>query len=174
MAILVEDVSKVCQVQPSVGYVTHCLVVYGEVLFDEGNWSQGRQGSVTKLKLPATAVVYDISTRSKQMTFRETRQETADGVNYGVTIEGTYVGMSPVFDWARGQESRRWAAIWRDTLGNCYVAGIGFNGFRLGLSHAAAERNGHALVLNGVFLDRPWRLAAQPAGVGIDLMSYFS
>lgn len=154
----VEKVTGVCQVQPSVGYLTHLYIFHSDLLIDQDNWSEALQRSLTTLKLPNGSVVYDIRAMAKQMTFRELPQQTADGLSVAVSIEATYRGTEGVFDWTKGQQKRRWGAIFRDTLGQCYMAGIGFNGFKMVITHNVTERNGFNLTLTGLFVDRPWRI----------------
>lgn len=149
---VLQTIGSVCA-KPSPGRLTHLyLISAGDFLF-ELPVSGAHETEPLIIGLKPGAPVTRIVLRAKTAGFSQASVLTPDGPHYTLSISVPIpAAANEVFAWVAANIRRRWVAVWRDTVGNCYVSGTRDNGLRLTWGHGSEEMHAHNLQLSGVQL----------------------
>jgi len=145
-----ESIGVKCQGPVAVGWLTHLyLVKCSDAAFDVFPNSTLR--AANPLWLGGAKVVTEIKLRAKTATFAETLQQSAYGESYACQIATPIPTLAnDVTEWVYKNATQRYIVIFRDTAGNCYLAGTKNNGLRLGWNRSVQQTSAQLLQLTGV------------------------
>lgn len=139
-----------CQGPVAVGWLTHLYLVACEhVHYDI------MPGSTLKapgqLWLAGERIVTEVKLRSKTAGFSETLQQTFNGEAYAQQISVPIPSLAnELTEWVYKNANRRFVAVFRDTAGNCYLAGTKSNGLRLTWNRSVQNMSAQQMQLAGI------------------------
>lgn len=139
-----------CQGPVAVGWLTHLYLIPCKNVAADLQPSTSLT-ALSAVWLTSEKVVTEIKLRSKTAGFGENMQLTADGETYSqqITIPIPAIA-NDLIDWVFKNANKRMVAIFRDTAGNCYMAGTKNNGLRMTWNRAVQNVSAQQLQLTGI------------------------
>ncbi|WP_254561791.1 hypothetical protein [Dyadobacter diqingensis] len=119
---------------PAIGWLTHLyLIDCKDVAFDVYPDTLLSAENALWLAVDRKKVVTEIKLRAKTATFSESLQQSQNGESYSSQITVPLpTHAKNIIAWVHRNARKRFVAIFRDTDGNCYLAGTKNNGMQLG------------------------------------------
>ncbi|MEA5259455.1 hypothetical protein VB264_16770 [Arcicella aquatica] len=136
--------------KPSVGYLTRLVLFELEQVISIEPVGMEVTSSGIMLVAGAKGVLFEFS--QKVCTWQETKVDDEVGELYTENIEMQVYGQNKaLLSWLYANQARRFIGFWRDTNGECFMAGNKDNGLRYQYRRAITDRSMIQVSIAGKF-----------------------